>query len=531
MKKHQNQLLVILLLFSQSLLHAQAKFGILAGPHSATIFESNSVPGWFNVKGSYSSRFSLHGGITLDVPFSDKSPVHFQPALMYSGKGRKFEPSSLTDTVDRNHYVHQQQFINYLDLPLNIIIKLPIGKTSRFIFGGGPQLSFLIGGKETTKVNEDPPSTLKKGDENKPQKGSGPGQYKGLDFNLNGMIGFEFGRTFLTFNYSRGFNNAYVAKNYDATFRNVVVGGTVGVFFGKQKGAKPRDKDKDGIIDDEDGCPTQPGTAATNGCPDKDGDGTPDKTDKCPDTVGPVNNNGCPIPDRDKDGVPDDQDKCPDVAGLQIYDGCPIPDKDGDGVNDFEDRCPTVPGPASNRGCPIVDTDKDGIADKDDKCPNQPGVAKYNGCPVPDSDGDGLNDDNDKCPYTKGPKENGGCPEIKKEVFDKLDAAAQQLKFTAQKADLQTSSYKVLDQVVKILKANPSLALTIDNYTNVLKTKDANQKLAVERANNVMAYIGLQGIDWNRMKANGYASEIETPSPAQPAKNTGSRTEFKIANQ
>lgn len=200
-------------------------------------------------------------------------------------------------------------------------------------------------------------------------------------------------------------------------------------------------------------------------------------------------------------------------------------------MNDFEDRCPTVPGPASNRGCPIVDTDKDGIADKDDKCPNQPGVAKYNGCPVPDSDGDGLNDDNDKCPYTKGPKENGGCPEIKKEVFDKLDAAAQQLKFTAQKADLQTSSYKVLDQVVKILKANPSLALTIDNYTNVLKTKDANQKLAVERANNVMAYIGLQGIDWNRMKANGYASEIETPSPAQPAKNTGSRTEFKIANQ
>ena len=92
MKKHQNQLFVILFLFAQSLLHAQAKFGILVGPHSSTIFESNSVPGWFNVKGFYSSRLSLHGGVTLDVPFSDKSPVHFQPSLMFSGKGRKFDP-------------------------------------------------------------------------------------------------------------------------------------------------------------------------------------------------------------------------------------------------------------------------------------------------------------------------------------------------------------------------------------------------------------------------------------------------------
>lgn len=528
MKKHQILFFAFFFILSGTILNAQARFGILAGPHSSTIFESNSVPGWFNVKGFYSSRFSFHGGVTLDVPFSDKSPVHFQPALMYSGKGRKFEPGVITDTVDRHHYVHQQQFINYLDLPLNIILKFPIGKTSRFIFGGGPQFSFLIGGKETTKVNEDSPSTLKAGDENKPAKGSGAGQYKGMDLNLNGLIGFEFGRVFLTVNYSRGFNNVYKAKNYDGTFRNVVVGGTIGIFFGQQKDAKSRDRDKDGIVDAEDGCPTQPGLALTNGCPDKDGDGVADKIDKCPDTVGTKSNNGCPVPDKDKDGVPDDQDKCPDVAGLQIYEGCPIPDKDGDGVNDFEDRCPTVPGPASNKGCPIADADKDGIPDKDDKCPNQPGVAKYNGCPIPDSDGDGLNDDNDKCPFTKGPKETGGCPEIQKEVIDKINEAAQQLKFVAQKADLQAASYKVLDQVVKILKQNPTLALTIDNYSNVLKTNDANQKLAVERANNIMAYIGLQGIDWNRMKANGVATEIQPPNTQ--AKNTGNRTELKVTN-
>ena len=82
MKKHLTLIIVIFLAF-ECTSQAQARFGILVGPQSASVFESNSVPGWFNVKDFYSSRFSLHGGVTLDVPFSAKSPVHFQPALLF----------------------------------------------------------------------------------------------------------------------------------------------------------------------------------------------------------------------------------------------------------------------------------------------------------------------------------------------------------------------------------------------------------------------------------------------------------------
>lgn len=534
MKKHQ--LLFFVFILAGTMIKAQVKFGVLTGAHSASVFETNPSPGWSdNVKKYYSSRFSFHGGVVFDIPFSAKSPLYFQPAIIFSGKGRKFEKPTSSDLQQIDYqkikFVHQQQFLSYIDIPLNLVLKFPVSRTSNFIFGGGPQFSFLAGGKETTVVEDStiPNNVLHIGATNSPHKGSGAGQYKSLDFNLNALIGFEFDRVFLTVNYSRSFGNFYTGKDYSGSFRHNIIGGTIGVFFGQPRKSSTRDRDKDGIVDTEDGCPTQPGTALTNGCPDKDGDGVPDKIDKCPDTTGAAKNAGCPIPDKDKDGVPDDQDKCPDVAGLQIYEGCPIPDKDGDGVNDFEDRCPTIAGPASNKGCPIADTDKDGIPDKDDKCPNQAGVAKYNGCPIPDSDGDGLDDDNDKCPFTKGPKETGGCPEIKKEVIDKINESASQLKFVSQKADLQTSSYKVLDQVIKILKQNPSLALTIDNYSNVLKTTEANQKLAVERANNIMAYIGLQGIDWNRMKANGYATDIQQPNTQ--AKNTGNRTELKITNQ
>jgi len=78
--------------------------------------------------------------------------------------------------------------------------------------------------------------------------------------------------------------------------------------------------------------------------------------------------------DSDGDGIMDDNDKCPSVPGVAKYDGCPAPDSDKDGINDEEDRCPTVPGVARYQGCPIPDTDKDGINDEEDKCPNQAGV-------------------------------------------------------------------------------------------------------------------------------------------------------------
>ena len=68
--------------------------------------------------------------------------------------------------------------------------------------------------------------------------------------------------------------------------------------------------------------------------PDSDGDGILDKDDKCPTQSGTAAYNGCPIPDTDNDGINDEQDKCPTQAGIAKYEGCPIPDSDGDGIND-----------------------------------------------------------------------------------------------------------------------------------------------------------------------------------------------------
>ena len=123
------------------------------------------------------------------------------------------------------------------------------------------------------------------------------------------------------------------------------------------------DRDGDGIVDAEDLCPDEAGTAALNGCPDRDGDGIADSSDDCPDTPGIAQFAGCP--DTDSDGLKDSEDKCPEEAGPVDNDGCPITDRDGDGINDDEDECPDVVGTLANKGCPeqsLIVTAKDKIS-------------------------------------------------------------------------------------------------------------------------------------------------------------------------
>lgn len=47
--------------------------------------------------------------------------------------------------------------------------------------------------------------------------------------------------------------------------------------------------------------------------------------------------------DRDKDGIVDEEDECPDTPGLKQYNGCP--DTDGDKIEDRQDECPLEPCP------------------------------------------------------------------------------------------------------------------------------------------------------------------------------------------
>lgn len=268
------------------------------------------------------------------------------------------------------------------------------------------------------------------------------------------------------------------------------------------------DADDDGIADIDDDCPNMPGTKSNKGCPeenktlDRDNDGIEDKDDKCPDQPGPLKAGGCP--DVDDDGVPDFMDKCPSLAGSPQSNGCP--DRDGDGVADSVDKCPDKAGLAVYNGCPEMekesDKDNDGIADIRDKCPNKAGLAIYQGCP--DTDGDGLDDFNDRCPTMAGPIENKGCPKITVEDKKTLDVAMRSVQFDLGKSSLKTVSYKILNQVAKIMNKYPDYNLVISGHTDNTGSASKNQKLSASRAKACYNYLLGQEIDEVRMSHVGY---------------------------
>lgn len=229
--------------------------------------------------------------------------------------------------------------------------------------------------------------------------------------------------------------------------------------------------------------------------------------------------------DTDGDGIIDDNDKCPTVAGLAKYQGCPIPDTDKDGINDEQDKCPTVAGLAKYQGCPIPDTDKDGVNDEEDKCPTVPGLARYKGCPIPDTDGDGVNDEEDKCPSIKGTVANNGCPELKEQYkFDN-----RKILFVTGKALLTKASKLELLKVVKALNEYPSLKLYVDGYTDNTGSDKINKPLSLKRANAVKSFLFSKKIAAERLLTNGHGSESPiADNKTAKGRSQNRRVEFRV---
>jgi len=81
------------------------------------------------------------------------------------------------------------------------------------------------------------------------------------------------------------------------------------------------------------------------------------------------------------------------------------------------------------------------------------------------------------------------------------------LTFDTGKATLQDSSTEQLQNIAAILKAYPKVKVKIGGYTDNTGNKQANLRLAQDRATNVMHELVQRGVDASRLAAEGYGEE------------------------
>lgn len=222
--------------------------------------------------------------------------------------------------------------------------------------------------------------------------------------------------------------------------------------------------------------------------------------------------------DTDKDGYPDSIDLCPtepeDGKPPFVSDGCPAEaDRDGDGIPDSRDKCPDQPedfdGVDDLDGCPEDDADKDGIADAQDKCPKEPGVAS------PDP-------------------EKNGCPQFIRRISGSSEIQVlKKVEFEFGSARLSPASFPILDEVFRLLEANPDITLmAIEGHTDNRGGDALNLRLSKDRARSCLDYLVQKGIAAGRLSSDGFGKDkpIESNDTADGrAKNR--RVEFHIRNQ
>ncbi|WP_121355899.1 outer membrane beta-barrel protein [Flavisolibacter nicotianae] len=168
---------------------------------------------------------SFQVGILTDIPLGS-NVLTLQPGLLYTGKGSKVQKG----TSGQAGYFKQTFNPQYLELPVNLLFKAPIGGTSRLFVGAGPYVAMGIGGKTKTEgtraltgsysyerditFSNDDPTTFNE------EEGTGLGVIRRFDYGLNGTAGIEGKSVVLGVNYGLGLAKLQSGTNSNADNNN-----------------------------------------------------------------------------------------------------------------------------------------------------------------------------------------------------------------------------------------------------------------------------------------------------------------------
>jgi hypothetical protein len=149
---------------------------------------------------------SFHAGMGLDLPLSEG--LSLQPGLLLTGKGAKTQFGKTTDAT----YWRATSTPLYVELPLNLVGKIPLSEYTRIYIGAGGYAAAGVGGKNERqgkllgasfhsesdiKFSDDDPTTSA-------EENAGYGKLKRFDYGLNALAGLDFNKFSIGANYGYG---------------------------------------------------------------------------------------------------------------------------------------------------------------------------------------------------------------------------------------------------------------------------------------------------------------------------------------
>jgi Outer membrane protein beta-barrel domain len=166
---------------------------------------------------------SFHVGLQGDIPVI-KNILSIQPGILFTGKGAKFQQGSTSDAS----YYRESTNPMYIEVPVNIVVKAPVGGDAKFFAGAGPYVAMGVGGRNKVdgKVfgvafssndkidfsNDDPTTSA--------EEGAGYGIVRRFDYGLNGTVGFEGEKAMFSVNYGLGLAKIQSGSNSNADDKN-----------------------------------------------------------------------------------------------------------------------------------------------------------------------------------------------------------------------------------------------------------------------------------------------------------------------
>ncbi len=112
-------------------------------------------------------------------------------------------------------------------------------------------------------------------------------------------------------------------------------------------------------------------------------------------------------------------------------------------------------------------------------------------------------------------------------------AILDKVQFDVGKASLLPASFSLLDEVAKVMKDNPQIALVqVEGHTDSTGSADFNRKLSQARAESVVKYLTGKGVKASRFEAKGFGPDRPiADNTTDSGRDANRRVEFNIVTQ